>query len=674
MPLGKRTDCGDAKYAGVEVSFACDVVEALEGTLQCGFDFLAVPLVHPRFRRPRLEPGVTVPPFTRSDLLLTSSQWSSQIVGKVSPWIEPDAPSAPLRRDSEAALRQELEWAAHLSLQACILPLPHTLALANYARILHQVMLGLSSMALWIRIPLAAPAAERSASRAAEPQEGAHAPADPWEWWYRVRCLCGQNAKLGVLLDLPLTLPPQQAIDRWRGEPVRAVALPTAAFVANRRGYPTLPRAHQELLIDFWWQGVQVILTGQAHHAPPAHAETGGPSASGSGGSAVAVAINGGAGPGVAAAGGESDHPLRAYCEYLSYIFRKAPLPPEQELLELSYRDYLQAPLQPLQDNLESQTYETFEKDSTKYSQYQAAVHAALLDRPLASGAAEGDEATVLMVVGAGRGPLVRASLAAADAAGRRLRVYAVEKNANAVVTLQNLVESEGWGDRVTVAPADMRSWAAPELADILVSELLGSFGDNELSPECLDGAQRFLKPGGVSIPAAYTSFLQPVTSSKLWTDVKAYNDREHLETPYVVKLHRFTTLAPTQPVFTFEHPNPAAGTAAGPDNTRETPLRFERPGAPAAVCHGFAGYFDAQLYGDVRLSTHPPSHTPAMFSWFPIFFPLRRPLHLPAGAPVQAHIWRCCSNHKVWYEWAVVSPTPTPIHNPNGRSYYVGL
>lgn len=29
--------------------------------------------------------------------------------------------------------------------------------------------------------------------------------------------------------------------------------------------------------------------------------------------------------------------------------------------------------------------------------------------------------------------------------------------------------------------------------ADIMVSELLGSFGDNELSPECLDGAQAFL-------------------------------------------------------------------------------------------------------------------------------------------------------------------------------------
>ena len=39
-----------------------------------------------------------------------------------------------------------------------------------------------------------------------------------------------------------------------------------------------------------------------------------------------------------------------------------------------------------------------------------------------------------------------------------------------------------------------MRAIEVPEKADILVSELLGSFGDNELSPECLDGAMRFLK------------------------------------------------------------------------------------------------------------------------------------------------------------------------------------
>lgn len=41
----------------------------------------------------------------------------------------------------------------------------------------------------------------------------------------------------------------------------------------------------------------------------------------------------------------------------------------------------LQSPLQPLQDNLESTTYETFERDGQKYSQYQLAVEAALRDR-----------------------------------------------------------------------------------------------------------------------------------------------------------------------------------------------------------------------------------------------------------------------------------------------------
>ena len=59
--------------------------------------------------------------------------------------------------------------------------------------------------------------------------------------------------------------------------------------------------------------------------------------------------------------------------------------------------------------------------------------------------------------------------------------------------SLENMKE-EVWQDQVTVVSCDMRFFDPPEKADILVSELLGSFGDNELSPECLDGAQKFLK------------------------------------------------------------------------------------------------------------------------------------------------------------------------------------
>ena len=40
-------------------------------------------------------------------------------------------------------------------------------------------------------------------------------------------------------------------------------------------------------------------------------------------------------------------------------------------------------------------------------------------------------------------------------------------------------------------------------------------------------------------------------------------------------------------------------------------------------------------------------------------------------GATIEAHFWRHASHHKVWYEWALVQPQLSPIHNVNGRSTY---
>lgn len=693
MPLGKRNDCGEAKYAGLDVDFCQDLQETLEASFECGFDFLIAPLVHPRYRRRptrQLPNGQLAAPFTRSDLLLNSTRWSSQIVGRASPWIDCDSRNAPLAADSCAALQQELEWAAHLTLQAVVLPsIAQPMGAASYARILNQVMNGLSNMALWQPIPLAlpsasnddisavsnAPAASPAAAAAATAKEAdaaaaaaagsgggcSHAAAqcavwearqqDPWEWWQQLRTLCEFQPKLGVVLEVPASLPSDTEIERWYGEPVRALLLPTSLFITNRKGYPTLSKRHQHVVTAFMRMTVQVVLSGNPHSTPPADVSE----------AAKTLVISPDGEP-------VSTHPLRPYWEYLSYLFRRQDALHAEEMVEVNYRDYLQAPLQPLQDNLESATYETFERDTTKYTTYEEAVYRALMDRVPDSEASS--RTTVLMVVGAGRGPLVRASLRASARAGRKLRVYAVEKNPNALITLQNLVVSERWEEQVTVVGSDMRVWQAPEKADILVSELLGSFGDNELSPECLDGAQRFLRDDGISIPCKYTSYMHPVTASKMWDAVKAYNDLEHYETPYVVKLFRYTSLAAIQPVFTFEHPNPAEII----DNTRSISMEFERSGEPSALCHGLAGYFDTQLYGDVYLSINPDTHTPDMFSWFPIYFPLRTPVYLPAGAPVKVHMWRCARAHKVWYEWALTGPQTTTIHNPNGRSYYVGL
>nr|CAG4638995.1 EOG090X028A [Daphnia magna] len=342
------------------------------------------------------------------------------------------------------------------------------------------------------------------------------------------------------------------------------------------------------------------------------------------------------------------------------------------------YEDFLQFPLQPLMDNLESQTYEVFEKDPVKYTEYQRAMYLAILDK--VSLEDKDSKIITLMVVGAGRGPLVRAALAAAEKADRKIRVYAVEKNPNAIVTLQCLAEEE-WGDQVTIVSCDMRDWDAPEKADILVSELLGSFGDNELSPECLDGAQKFLKDDGISIPSSYTSFLGPIQSSKLYNEVRSCRERDKpyytsFEMSYVVHFRNRTELAEPQALFTFTHPNRGKRFFSKVQKSRYEVRNF--PIKCDSVLHGFAGYFETVLYKDVMLSINPATHSPGMFSWFPVLFPVQNPINLKKasyiGDNLEIHFWRCVNRTHVWYEWCVTKPLAGAIHNPLGRSHNIGL
>ncbi len=46
-----------------------------------------------------------------------------------------------------------------------------------------------------------------------------------------------------------------------------------------------------------------------------------------------------------------------------------------------------------------------------------------------------------------------------------------------------------------------------------------------------------------------------------------------------------------------------------------------------SSCLHGFAGYFDCKLYADVHISIHPETFSTGMFSWFPLFIPIRTPM-----------------------------------------------
>ena len=210
---------------------------------------------------------------------------------------------------------------------------------------------------------------------------------------------------------------------------------------------------------------------------------------------------------------------ISAYRSSLDQLAAEAPKLTAQELYEQPYWDYLQTPLQPLMDNLESSTYETFERDAPKYNMYEQAIYLALLDRKNRDTT---KEPIVVMVVGAGRGPIVDAAIRAEARSGVPITLYALDKNPHALVTLRNRqLQNRRWS-RVAIVHSDMRDWNPPELADILVSELLGSFGDNELSPECLQGADRLLKPGGAL--SLLTSLLTTTLTGRCDVQVSAFH------------------------------------------------------------------------------------------------------------------------------------------------------
>jgi hypothetical protein len=58
------------------------------------FCFVVAPLAHPRYHRDFTGLVDRAEPFTRSDMLLSSSEWSSSVVGLVSPWISLDSQAA----------------------------------------------------------------------------------------------------------------------------------------------------------------------------------------------------------------------------------------------------------------------------------------------------------------------------------------------------------------------------------------------------------------------------------------------------------------------------------------------------------------------------------------------------------------------------------------------------
>ncbi len=480
-----------------------------------------------------------------------------------------------------------------------------------------------------------------------------------------------------LAIRIPRKVPEKNLQTRWFAEPLHYLTLGPNTFQQNKAGLPSLSKYHQEMINSYmrlknapWLVLYDVGPDPSTFGEQPDQMEVEFPSLT-----EASKALKENRQPYMP--------PPTPHLAYMRHVERQQPPYTDMESATLtSFQDWLQSPLQPLSDNLESATYEMFEGDPVKYDQYEVAIIEAMTEwkemkKPTSSGPSDAHpgEELVVTVAGAGRGPLVTRVLRAAKRTGTKIQLWALEKNQNAFVYLLRQNERE-WSGKVTVVKTDMRGWEGPRpkgvdsvtKVDILVTELLGSFGDNELSPECIDGVQRHLaQPHGISIPHSYTAHLSPISTPRIYADIssRVVGDPNAFEIPWVVRLFQIdfvTEKVPGHPRFQqaweFAHPvgvlraDDFAGkhglaakfttggggamsgsTGANDHNARHTHLTFVC--RTKGIIHGLAGYFESILYASqisadkepVELSILPDQidrKSKDMISWFPIFFPLK--------------------------------------------------
>jgi len=298
---------------------------------------------------------------------------------------------------AENIFKEEVNWASHLSIQNILIPLPNydlkdETKVINFSRIINDFLSNFthySSFLFHIKF-------EKEDNELLENEK------DPYFIYNKIFRICSRNSFIKSAIEIPKKLPKSKKyLKKWISENLKSIILPISVFEVNKNGFPVLSEEHEKLILKFLKHNVQIIFSGIPLHQ------------------------NG----------------YVEYKNYIRFIYKNSIKETNVDEYTNPYNDYLQIPLQPCSDNLASQTYEVFEKDPVKYKLYEEAILNALVDRH--NNFLKKDEKNetkkllqpaVVMVLGAGRGPLIKAVFRASQKSKQNVKVYAIEKNPHALV------------------------------------------------------------------------------------------------------------------------------------------------------------------------------------------------------------------------------------------------
>ncbi|XP_954610.1 methyl transferase-like protein, putative [Theileria annulata] len=620
-------------------------------------------------------------PLGKSDLALPNELWSQRIVSLI-------------RTNDFKVLKTQIEWSQYVSTRCIIIDVESVLSnstnnlvnsvsmitsdspndrklesdshelldkLATFCQILSSYLTQANLPTVWISIECCK---------------------DSLNTWNMIYELCGFSDKLKVCLKLQ---PVETDLELWLSEPVKCVVLSEETILTDKR--VVLNKAVSSQLSILMKNNVKILLDSNLNYKSLISSSV-----------SVQNSDSDNFVEEVVMRDLESEIDVKDVLKAVKRCYSRIGPLTIRELYGRGYEDLFQVPLQPLRDNLDSSTYNEFEKCSFKYNCYDQAIHSFISTKLISLNQLSKLNSNIsysspvnyiVYVLGAGRGPLVEVVMEVFkrnNIPTNDFVVFALEKNPYTMLTLDHKIQNNRWTN-VRLIYSDMRDLNrgmvqsnlnnASKTVHLVLSELLGSFGDNELSPECLYGFERSfnsLFSQGVRlefIPGSYTSYVMPLHCPQIWAKIKSFENTKNFHMPYTVYLKTYYNVGTMyMDCFSFEHPKTQdSKTSQISILERYKVIKFVA--RSDCYVHGFGAYFKCTLFDKIEISTL-PQDSENLKSWFPMFFPLEIPFPVKKSQVITLHIWRKVNDLKVWYEWAFTTPYTTSIHNVNGHSYSI--
>lgn len=595
------------------------------------------------------------------------------IVGLVSSWLELDNDDLIINEFSSQVLINELSYGHHLGIDKYMLSPPKNINnIQVYASNIAKILKLFPSIQISISLPMCQDYNESN--------KEFFDLYSTWDTWNVIRTLCNYNENLHVSLGAPMTNIPSAVLDRWLHEPISFYLISVTKFISNAKSYPVLNKFNQLIL----WKMLQF----KSLELP-------------------VIILHG-----VDRIGQENElveydsnkkSTYLSYIQHLVSISKKSSFVPYiSEFILSELKDsgvskqfinspaVLQCPLEPLTENLQDYTYNLFEKDSFKYEQYGRAFIKALIQLNKSWNL---EEKPHILFLGPGRGPLIDKFFDALEflqTPSENFTITAIERNPAVMIYLKQR-NSQLWKNNVNILNMDARDYDNSQYAalhskvNMVISELIGSFGCNELMPECIDSISNsvFCDPHCVFIPQKLDCYVAPVLAPKYWKlALKLSFDKMYI--PMIPEMELFSERP--EPVWSFvseskknnqhlqqthqgstnHNDSNSSDNVCTIDNAFSTnnlfrnkhnsrnsriSIQIEKKG----TLHGLAGYFKAALFDDIEVSNLPKEvGMRDCVSWLPAFFPLESPLNMFEGQEVSVFMQRICSGPNVWYEWSV--------------------